>query len=359
MNRSYSLAQGYKKEDLEFKPPTSKERPPNVIKSLLLIITFSVFLILSFIIFVPWIQTVEGAGRLVALNPGDREQSISALVPGRISEWHIRKGELVEKGQLIASIVDNDPALIERLQSQLYAAERRVESSDAALETARLNAARQAELLADGLVSQLDMEKAKIKVSEFEIKVRSAQEDVNRARVALSREGRQEVRAPRAGVITNVLGGGPATYVQAGAPLVRFIPSDINIVAEVYIDSRDVPLITPGRTVQMQFEGWPVFQFSGWPDVSIGGFTGEVLFVDPIAQTDGRFRILVQESKSGNAWPAKEKLRLATPVRAWVLLDEVPVYYELWRRLNNFPPDFPAIPVEADIVAGKGAYNVS
>lgn len=337
----FSLAKRYEEDDLRHSPAHASLKAPSAVKSMVLIFLSMLIVSIAFICYVPWVQTVPGGGSLIALNPADREQEISALVPGRINEWFVRKGDRVEENQLIATILDNDPSLIARLEQQKRAAEQRLVASENALATAKLDANRKIDLFQDGLVSRLALEQAQIKVAEFDIKMKNAVDDVNRAEVALSREGRQEVRAPRSGIITNVTGGGPATYVRAGAPLVRFIPSNIDIVAELFIDGRDIPLVTVGRKVQMQFEGWPAFQFSGWPDVSVGGFTGEVLFVDPIAQANGRFRVLIKPSQTGNQWPDAEKLRLGTRVVGWILLDTVPVVYELWRRLNNFPPDYP------------------
>jgi hypothetical protein len=83
-------------------------------------------------------------------------------------------------------------------------------------------------------------------------------------------------------------------------------------------------------------------QFSGWPSLAVGTFRGEVLGIDPSAQSDGRFRILVGEVKDGEqGWPAASYLRYGSKARGWVLLEQVAVGYELWRQLNNFPPDYP------------------
>ena len=350
----FSLSRVYEDDDLAYLPHQATMQPPSTVISTVAIFLAVIVFVVCFVVFVPWIQTVPGHGKLIALDPADNEQAVSALVPGRIKEWYVRKGDMVEKDQLIATILDNDPRLVSRLQDQLRAAQSRLDQSEVALATAKLDARRKDELYQDGLVSRLDLEQAQIKVAEFDIKMKSAVEDVNRAEVAIGRQGQQEVRAPRAGIITQVLGGGPATYVAAGTPLVRFIPANIEIVAELFIDGRDIPLVSPGEPVQMQFEGWPAFQFSGWPDVSIGGFTGEVMFVDPLAQANGRFRALVKPAGFGNRWPSSEKLRLGTKVVGWVLLEEVPVVYELWRRLNNFPPEFPAGSAQATADASDG-----
>ena len=37
-------------------------------------------------------------------------------------------------------------------------------------------------------------------------------------------------------------------------------------------------------------------------------------------------------------WPDDRWLRQGTRAQGWVLLNEVPVWFELWRQLNGFPP---------------------
>ncbi len=83
-------------------------------------------------------------------------------------------------------------------------------------------------------------------------------------------------------------------------------------------------------------------QFSGWPSVAVGTFGALVFAVDASAQTNGLFRILlVEDPDDPNPWPSDNFVRFGSKVRGWILLEQVTVGYELWRQLNNFPPDFP------------------
>ena len=105
---------------------------------------------------------------------------------------------------------------------------------------------------------------------------------------------------------------------------------------EIWIDGNDVPLVTPGRKVRVQFEGWPAVQFSGWPSVAVGTFPGLVKFVDARADSDGRFRVVVVPE--GDKWPENQFLRQGARTNAWILLNKVSVGFEIWRKLNGFPP---------------------
>jgi hypothetical protein len=97
----------------------------------------------------------------------------------------------------------------------------------------------------------------------------------------------------------------------------------------------DVPLVSPGRKVRLQFDGWPALQFSGWPQVAVGTFGGVVAVVDRVSATDGTFRVLVTPDPDDEPWPTL--LRQGSGVMAWAMLDEVRLGYELWRRVNGFP----------------------
>jgi multidrug efflux pump subunit AcrA (membrane-fusion protein) len=338
----FSFEEEYDTKQLQLLTALKQHKVPTAMRIFSIVSLLFVIIAVAFISLVPWVQTISGTGRIVALDPADREQAISALVPGRIAEWYVREGSQVTEGQPIARIVDNDPRLMERLNTQLALAKEKVTSAETALRTARLDAERKRGLFSDGLVSRLDMEQAQILLTEFEVKAQGAADELNRAELALSREGSQQVLAPRHGVITRVIAGGTATFVKAGDRLALFAPYNIESAVQLYVDGRDASLVSVGKPVRLQFEGWPVIQFSGWPSVAVGTFAGEVAFVDPMAGPNGLFRVVVQQTKGEPQWPANNILRLGTNVRGWVLLDEVSVAYELWRQLNNFPPEFPA-----------------
>ncbi|MEH6559104.1 MAG: biotin/lipoyl-binding protein [Oceanicoccus sp.] len=338
----FSFEEEYDPRQLQLLSTLKQHKVPTAMWVFSIVTLLFVIIAVIFMSVAPWVQTIAGTGRMVALDPADREQAISALVPGRIAEWYVREGSQVGKGQPIARIVDNDPRLMERLDTQLALAKEKVASAETALRTARLDAERKQGLFSDGLVSRLEMEQAQILLTEFEVKAQGAADELNRAELALSREGSQQVLAPRHGVITRVIAGGTATFVKAGDRLALFAPYNIESAVQLYVDGRDASLVSVGKPVRLQFEGWPVIQFSGWPSVAVGTFAGEVAFVDPMAGANGLFRVVVQQASDGPPWPANNILRIGTNVRGWVLLDEVSVAYELWRQLNNFPPEFPA-----------------
>ncbi|MFM8733694.1 MAG: HlyD family secretion protein [Pirellulales bacterium] len=159
----------------------------------------------------------------------------------------------------------------------------------------------------------------------------------------------RNVAAPCDGVVYRVAAnvGQGGQYVKEGDELCTIVPDTNDRVVELFLDGLDAPLVLAYADrardfphVRLQFEGWPAIQFSGWPELAIGTFGGKVRQVDAAATQAGKFRVLVEpESKlTGDVWPDAEFLRQGNQAVGWVLLNRVPLGYEIWRRLNGFPP---------------------
>ena len=331
------------KEDMAHFTTLAGIKVPKVMRVVFFMILAAIVVAVAFLIYVPWVQTTSGTGVVTTLSPNERRQDINALVPGRIEEWYVRDGSSVKKGDPIVRIADIDPQLIERLQAEREQVSLQLEAAKRALATAQIDERRSRELFEAGLAARRDFETAQIRIAEREGQVAAAQAALNRADVNLSRQSSQIVRAPRDGFIQSLNAGDAATYISAGDVLATFVPDGAARVIEIFIDGRDVALVRPGDQARIQFEGWPAVQFSGWPSVAVGTFGGRVIAVDQSAQIDGRFRVLIAEEKlDGNGWPEERYVRFGAAVQAWVLLETVPVGYEIWRQLNNFPPQLPA-----------------
>lgn len=164
----------------------------------------------------------------------------------------------------------------------------------------------------------------------------AARAELARLEVGLARQETQVVRAPRDGAVVRFLVAQGGEMVKAGDPLLLFVPDSTERAVELLVDGNDAPLIAEGRHVRLQFEGWPAVQFVGWPSVAVGTFGGEVVFVDATDSGAGKFRILVVPT-AAEPWPEARFLRQGVRVNAWVLLDQVSLGYELWRRMNAFP----------------------
>jgi multidrug resistance efflux pump len=152
------------------------------------------------------------------------------------------------------------------------------------------------------------------------------------------------VTAPQAGYIIQAQKAGIGETLKEGEAVVTIMPVSPEVAAALYIRPMDVPLLSVGRKVRLEFEGWPALQFSGWPSVAVGTFGGVVRVIDYVEspQQQGRYRVLIVPDPEEEPWP--DQLRMGSGVYGWVMLDEVPVWYEIWRQLNGFPPSLKEAP---------------
>jgi membrane fusion protein, adhesin transport system len=150
------------------------------------------------------------------------------------------------------------------------------------------------------------------------------------------RQDNYVVRAPQAGYVVKAVKAGIGETIKEGETIASLQPEVQQIAVELFVNPMDVALVSPGREVRLEFDGWPALQFAGWPGVSVGTFGGKVAVVDRINSTNGKFRLLVVP-KEDEPWP--QAIRLGSGVYGWVMLSDVPVWYEIWRQLNGFPPN--------------------
>jgi len=146
------------------------------------------------------------------------------------------------------------------------------------------------------------------------------------------------ILAPQSGFITKVIRPGIGEIIKEAEPLLSIMPGEYELAVELYISPIDFPLVTIGQEVSFIFDGWPAFVFAGWPGTYFGTFKGKIAAIDNNISSNGKYRILVAEDQTFKPWPFA--LRPGSGAKGIALLNTVPVWYELWRQLNGFPPDF-------------------
>ncbi|MEO1096693.1 MAG: HlyD family efflux transporter periplasmic adaptor subunit [Bacteroidota bacterium] len=161
------------------------------------------------------------------------------------------------------------------------------------------------------------------------------------------RNEQYQVIAPQSGIVVQAMRAGIGETIKEGEAVVTVMPENPDIAVQMYVKAMDVPLLSRGRQVRIEFDGWPALQFSGWPSVSVGTFGGVVQVIDQVNSKGGEFRILVTPDPNDEPWP--EQLRLGSGTKGWVMLDNVPVWYEIWRQLNGFPPSLYEEPLDTKI----------
>lgn len=361
------------------------------------------------ILFLPWQQNIRGSGKVTALSPSNRPQTVETVIAGRIQIWKIKEGQFVEKGDTIALISEVkekyfDPKFLLRLQQVITAKEQSLKSKD--LKARALQ--RQIAALEDGMRTKVDQSKAKLeaeqvkfnnfknqyernkvlfekgnipltKFQDIEYKYQGAEADYTNAKIEIERVqaeyldkinkaesdwnntlaemadtqadlaklrndlSNMEIRsqqyhilAPQDGFVVKATQAGIGETIKEGDPVCTIMPQSTDIAVEMHVKAMDVPLISKGRRVRIEFDGFPALQFSGWPSISVGTFGGTVEVIDYVNSKPGEFRILVVPDKKDTPWP--KQLRMGSGIKGWVMLDDVRVWFELWRQLNGFPP---------------------
>lgn len=279
--------------------------------------------------------------------------------------------------------VDAAGSRVRMVEERIRAAEQSLTAAGVARETARLQLERQRSLHAQGLTATRGLELAQLEFTKTSTDLEGARASLAAARNELAalgserqrvqtdadalvndglarhesskaelarerielmrldnllaRQSTQRIHAPRAGTLLRLMAQQGAEFVKVGDPLAVLVPDTDAIAVELRVAGRDAPLISQGRHVRLQFEGWPAIQFAGWPSVAVGTFGGTVAFVDAADDGLGAFRIVVVPDE-GEPWPEGHFLRQGVRANGWILLDKVRLGFELWRQFNGFPP---------------------
>ncbi|TDH27004.1 HlyD family efflux transporter periplasmic adaptor subunit [Segetibacter sp. 3557_3] len=146
------------------------------------------------------------------------------------------------------------------------------------------------------------------------------------------------ITAPQDGQVTNAKKAGLGEMLKEGEMIAQIVPSTRQYAVEMFIEPMDLPLISIGQQVRLVFDGFPAIVFSGWPQNSYGTFGGKVSAVESSVSTSGKFRVLVVEDPNDRKWP--QQLRMGSGANGIALLKDVKIYYELWRNINGFPPEY-------------------
>ncbi len=152
------------------------------------------------------------------------------------------------------------------------------------------------------------------------------------------RNGMYYVLASQSGQVVKAQKAGIGEFVKDGDMIAEIVPDKIQYAVEMYVQPLDLPLVAPGQKVRFLFDGFPAIVFSGWPKASSGTFGGVVTAVESNLSINGKFRVLVKEDTTDKAWP--RELKMGVGAQGIALLKDVPVWYELWRNINGFPPDY-------------------
>ena len=152
------------------------------------------------------------------------------------------------------------------------------------------------------------------------------------------RNGMYYIKAPQSGYVNRAIQSGIGETIKEGTQIVSIMPSQYEIAVETFVEPNDLPLLHKGEKVRVWFDGWPTVVFSGWPNMSYGTYGGKIVAIENFISDNGKFRVLIAPDSSENSWP--KQIRIGSGAQTLALLDNVPVWFEIWRTLNGFPPNY-------------------
>ncbi len=314
-----------------------------------------------------------------------------------------------EMQNLVKAAVPSAQARVVEAENKVREAHQKVEAAKIAVATAELNVDRHKQLAEQGLVSQRELEltiqaaiatkadlqgaQANLKAAEQAMKALSfGREQVNAevlqrlldadaardasvaeaakasdqlADVSLRQSNAEQRRiasrilAPIDGTVVKMAEAGAGETVRQGDKIVRLSPLSMDKAIEMTADGLDAPLLNVGRKVKILFYGIPAIPLPAWPELMAGTYTGVIKVIDQVDDGKGNFRFWVVPDLEDRPWPEQAHVRQGTKAMGWVILNRVPLWYELWRRFNLFPPDYQDRPPSLiDTIlpkAGRGA----
>ncbi|MDH4082445.1 MAG: biotin/lipoyl-binding protein [Nitrospira sp.] len=296
-----------------------------------------------------------------------------------------------EMKKLVQAAVPSAEARVVEADNRIREAQQKVEAAKIDVDTAQLNVDRHRQLVRDGLVSQRELEltiqteigsKAALQAAQANLLAaeqgRSALNfgrdqitaDVNQklldavasrdaavaeaakateqlADMSYKQQGVQQrieaaqLYAPMDGTVVKMARVGINETVKQGDNLVTISPLASDPAIEMTAEGLDAPLLVPGRKVKILFFGVPAIPLPAWPGLMAGTRSGVIKVVDQIDDGKGNYRFwVVPDPEDSQPWPDQAQVRQGTRVLGWVILNRVPLWYELWRRFNFFPPDY-------------------
>jgi multidrug resistance efflux pump len=261
----------------------------------------------------------------------------AAITNRTIAERQFNRTVTLQKEGLKAmTAVEEKRLKLQETEAKLVSQENKLLSARNQVLNAQVEISRIAASYADK-IAKASSDRFTAESSQFEAEVEVSKLD-NKSTNYEMRNAMMYITAPQNGYINKALKGGIGETFKEGEKLVGIMPANYDIAVETFVEPIDLPLIHLDENVRIQFDGWPAIVFSGWPGASFGTFSGKVVAIETFISDNGKFRVLIAPDTAEEAWP--ENIRVGSGARTIALLEDVPIWYEIWRQLNGFPPNY-------------------
>lgn len=255
----------------------------------------------------------------------------------RIAERQFKRDETLQKEGLKAvKDVEGKRLKLQETQAKLVSKENKLLAAKNQILNARAEISRLKASYADK-ISKAQSDQFTAQSSGFDAKAQVSKLENSNSNYKV-RNSLLYITAPVDGIINKALKGGIGGTFKEGEDLVGIMPIIYDIAVETFVRPIDLPLLHIGEKVRVQFDGWPAIVFSGWPNVSYGTYGAKVVAIENFISDNGKYRILLAPDETDHTWP--NAIRVGSGARTIALLEDVPIWFELWRQLNSFPPNY-------------------
>ncbi|WP_299052455.1 HlyD family secretion protein [uncultured Polaribacter sp.] len=255
----------------------------------------------------------------------------------KIAKRQFTRAETLEKEGIAAKKdVEEKNLKLQKTQAELINKENKLLESKNNILNAKIEITRiKAEYTNKISKAQSDMSTAMSSGFDAEVQVSKLENSNSNYKI---RNSLLYITAPHDGYINKAVKGGIGGTFKEGDDLVGIMPASYDLAVETFVRPIDLPLLHIGEKVRVQFDGWPAIVFSGWPNVSYGTYGAEVVAIERFISENGKYRVLLAPDEKDHTWP--EAIRVGSGAKTIALLEDVPIWFELWRQLNSFPPNY-------------------
>ncbi|SCX93570.1 Multidrug resistance efflux pump [Nonlabens sp. Hel1_33_55] len=249
----------------------------------------------------------------------------------------VREQTLQEEGLKSVVDVEQKRLKLQETQAKLISQEQKLLKSRNEVINARIDINRLQQEYAEK-IAKTQSDRFSAESAQLDVAAQVSKLENDRSNYSI-RSGMLFIVAPQDGYINKAIVAGLGETFKEGEPLVNIMPANYDLAVETYADPLDLPLLYVGEKVRVQFDGWPAIVFSGWPNASYGTYGAEIVAVETFISPNGKYRVLLApDEDEDHEWP--DALRPGSGAYTIALLDDVPVWYELWRQLNGFPANY-------------------
>ena len=196
-------------------------------------------------------QTVSATGEIAATNLVD----VGAQVSGQIKKMHVKIGDVVKEGDLIAEI-DNVTQVneVNTRKAQLQTYQAQLESAQVALKIAQRKYSRYKSLASADAVSKEEFEATEDSLATNRAKIKELQSSIRQTQIAINTAeknlGYTRITAPSAGtVVSLVVEQGQTINASQTSPTVVQIADLTSMTNKMQIAEGDATKVKAGQTV--------------------------------------------------------------------------------------------------------------